>query len=295
MQSDSSKRHYWTKAEDDLLRTRFPQEPTVHLLPALPGRTVGSAKTRAQRLGLRKTRGYQLAYLTENRHHALAVNLGRPAHNRKAPVTKACEVCGTLVARPPSQAKGFRFCSRDCNSEAMRRRTGPEHPLYNQVERVCEWCDEQFFVKPAKVKMGEGRFCSRSCVGSWTTHNMPRVSEVESRFGRALEECNLKPEAQVKLGGWVVDFILEDYRIAVEFDGTYWHSLPKVAARDKRKTATLKGLGYRVIRIPEKMFVEYPLAAVHMVLDAILLNEHDHRESYPGDGGIRFEPTEANR
>lgn len=24
--------------------------------------------------------------------------------------------------------------------------------------------------------------------------------------------------------------------------------------------------------------------------EAILLGEHDHRESYPGDGGIRYEP-----
>jgi len=28
------------------------------------------------------------------------------------------------------------------------------------------------------------------------------------------------------------------------------------------------------------------------VPDAILTNEHDHREQYPGDNGIRFEPLE---
>ena len=39
------------------------------------------------------------------------------------------------------------------------------------VERVCLQCGKLFFTKPAKVRYGEGNFCSRQCAGLW--HKSP--------------------------------------------------------------------------------------------------------------------------
>lgn len=36
----------------------------------------------------------------------------------------------------------------------------------------------------------------------------------------------------------------------------------------------------------------YKCRAFEKIPDKILLNEHDHKEPYPGDNGIRFEPKD---
>ena len=48
----------WTAAEERVLRRRYPHDPTVDLLPALPGRTLTTVYQRANILGLRKTAEY---------------------------------------------------------------------------------------------------------------------------------------------------------------------------------------------------------------------------------------------
>lgn len=48
----------WTPDEDEILRRRYPHEPTVDLVPALPGRTKTSINARAQLLELKKTAEY---------------------------------------------------------------------------------------------------------------------------------------------------------------------------------------------------------------------------------------------
>lgn len=43
---------------------------------------------------------------------------------------------------------------------------------------------------------------------------------------------------------------LPDHRIAVELDGVYWHGLPEMVDRDRRKDADLAARGWTVVRIP---------------------------------------------
>ena len=51
-------RQRWTKAEDRLLRTKYPHMPTADLVALLPGRTLTTVYQRAQRFGLHKTAAY---------------------------------------------------------------------------------------------------------------------------------------------------------------------------------------------------------------------------------------------
>jgi len=48
-----------------------------------------------------------------------------------------------------------------------------------------------------------------------------------------------------------VDVYLSLHKAVIECDGDYWHTLPKVAARDKAKNAYLTKCGYKVFRFWE--------------------------------------------
>jgi len=47
---------------------------------------------------------------------------------------------------------------------------------------------------------------------------------------------------------WVIDFVLPDYDLLVEIDGGY-HDDPEQKAKDAYRDATLRGLGFDVLRV----------------------------------------------
>ena len=47
-----------------------------------------------------------------------------------------------------------------------------------------------------------------------------------------------------------IDFFIPP-NCAIEVDGEYWHSLPKVEKADKRKERTIRLLGFRLFRLKE--------------------------------------------
>lgn len=56
-------------------------------------------------------------------------------------------------------------------------------------------------------------------------------------------------ELEKRLGRWSVDLALPLHNIAVELDGEYWHSLPAMVEKDRRKDEWLDANGWHVIRI----------------------------------------------
>lgn len=111
-----------------------------------------------------------------------------------------------------------------------------------------------------------GSFCSRACLGSYTIQHHSRVSVGEIELGRLLAEAGLRIEPSARIGKWIVDFRVGG--IVVEYDGDYWHSLPDMIHRDKRKDRDLRKRGYDVVRIKEGNFARDPEAAVAAVLEA---------------------------
>lgn len=58
-----------------------------------------------------------------------------------------------------------------------------------------------------------------------------------------------RPETQVEVGIWTVDFLFRDAGVVVEVDGRRWHDTAARRARDARKTADLESLGLVVVRV----------------------------------------------
>lgn len=74
-----------------------------------------------------------------------------------------------------------------------------------------------------------------------------------------LDMLGVQYEAQKPFPGiGIVDFYLPEQRIAVEVDGTYWHSKEATKRSDAKKDLSLKAQGVAAIRVPGTDLGEAP-------------------------------------
>ena len=174
---------------------------------------------------------------------------GNVPGNKGELVKIICEICGTMVERIPSQAVGARYCSKACSDDARRLVTGEGHPLFKVKPIIeCGFCGKAFTVKPSEVKLR--RFCSPTCHGSASIRKQGgRSSSIEETVSKYLTSKNVSHERQVRVAQFLADFRIGN--LIVEVDGTYWHSIPKVKARDIRKNAAVAEAGYAMLRLTE--------------------------------------------
>ena len=62
---------------------------------------------------------------------------------------------------------------------------------------------------------------------------------------------NYVGDGQVIIGGFNPDFLSKNPKWIIELNGDYWHSLPDIIKKDKRKYKTYKKLGYKTLIIWE--------------------------------------------
>lgn len=187
---------------------------------------------------------------------------------RKDKILKHCEVCGKEIWTHPSDATRKRYCSKTCLGKVNGQRQAKA--LYNSQECTCLWCGTSFTKPASAIAAGRGLFCSRECLGAYTVrYKQDRVSRPERAFGELLERSGLRIETQVRVGRFVVDYMLLDAPVAIEFDGTFWHSLESVKERDRRKDQTVRESGLEMVRVPESLYNEDPFEAVQLVVDAV--------------------------
>jgi predicted transcriptional regulator of viral defense system/very-short-patch-repair endonuclease len=91
--------------------------------------------------------------------------------------------------------------------------------------------------------------------------HQPKLAFTKSRLERLLmeicEEENLPlPELNVKLGGWEIDALWRDARLAVELDGYGNHHTPAQLRRDRRKEMAVRGMGLTPVRYSEEQLME---------------------------------------
>lgn len=105
-----------------------------------------------------------------------------------------------------------------------------------------------------------------------------RIHDEPSLTRRELEKLMLdlcdahgieRPEVNVVVDGFEVDFLWRARRLVVETDGLQWHGTPPALERDRRRDERLTVLGYRVVRFTYRRVVDEP-AAVAATLRALL-------------------------
>lgn len=245
-------RSHWTPDEVELLKAKFPVTSLEELQTLFPLHPKSAIYSKANELKLRKTDKYRKQYLAVNRENAIKALHGSTPWNKQEPIQKACETCGNTFEVPLYRKDTARFCSTVCANLWKTTIRGTEHPLYTLMDRTCQWCGKAFKTKPAKVAYGEGLYCSRNCLGSAMSKlQQGRRSTLEIAVEQILTALNEPFETQKQLGPWLVDFYLPDRNLVIECDGKYWHSLPEVAKRDRKKNYWLHKNGYKYLRLGE--------------------------------------------
>ena len=81
-------------------------------------------------------------------------------------------------------------------------------------------------------------------------HHAPTRSELERRFLRLCRRHGLpKPEVNVRVGPYEVDFLWRDRRLIVETDGWETHGTRSAFEADRARDVELKSLRYEVVRV----------------------------------------------
>jgi very-short-patch-repair endonuclease len=74
-------------------------------------------------------------------------------------------------------------------------------------------------------------------------------SEAERRLLALIRAARLpRPETNVRVEGYEVDFLWRPQRLIVEVDGFAYHSSRHAFERDRARDAALQAAGYRVVR-----------------------------------------------
>ena len=79
------------------------------------------------------------------------------------------------------------------------------------------------------------------------------LTSLERQAGDVLEELDIEYVSQYPThSGFIIDFVILDQKIAIEVDGTNWHSSKEAKKRDRFKDYQLGREGWLVIRLKEE-------------------------------------------
>ena len=76
-------------------------------------------------------------------------------------------------------------------------------------------------------------------------------TSIEIIVEEILLNLNVEFVIQKPINGFITDFFIPPLGAVIEADGDYWHSIPKVIERDKRKNTAILSQGYKLLRLTE--------------------------------------------
>jgi very-short-patch-repair endonuclease len=87
----------------------------------------------------------------------------------------------------------------------------------------------------------------------------PKESRLEVKFARLLRSSALpRPQPQIEIGEYRVDYLWPRYKAVCECDGFEWHGSRLQWKRDRRRIAAIEAAGYRVTHVTWDDVTKYP-------------------------------------
>lgn len=146
---------------------------------------------------------------------------------------------------------------------------------YKRKKFACVMCGKEAeydnkFVR--KIEAGTRTpTCSNECSVKFARGFITQErTSIEIAMAEELVRREIEYVEQYNLGDkFRLDFLLPEYGIVIECDGDYWHNLPEVKRRDKRKNAYIKACGYSLYRFWESEINADVEACVDIILAEI--------------------------
>jgi very-short-patch-repair endonuclease/endogenous inhibitor of DNA gyrase (YacG/DUF329 family) len=185
----------------------------------------------------------------------------------KLTIQRKCEQCNKkfTIHTTPSANMPFKYCSKECHNRAMDTR----------YEKECPVCHKVFLAKPCNAKRGGDTYCSRHCK---IKGKEPTLIEVI--IGKVLSSLSVEYIPQYPIGRYVCDYFIPSSQLVIECDGSYWHSIPNVKERDRKKDKHFANRGYNVLRLPEDL-IKNNLAACRSQIIS-------HLKQVPASNGTQY-------
>jgi hypothetical protein len=123
--------------------------------------------------------------------------------------------------------------------------------LPTRVERIDDvelrWKHSCGHIYASNITQRGLRFCPRCSHGS---------SRAERSLGDWLEELGVKVQRRDRTFGFELDLYLPEHQIAIEYDGTYWHSA-RFVSREKslEKLESCSRIGIQLVTIQEHLWI----------------------------------------
>ena len=171
-----------------------------------------------------------------------------------------CKYCNKTVLKTPYKALTLKYCSKECVHASQQKRKN----------RKCLTCGVFFRIPISRIKLGWGKYCSHKCTyisrKKWAPSYFRKLglkglvsqqesigpTSIEKKVYEELKKRGFIFERQKIIGDkFAVDAYIPSLNLVIECDGSYWHSLPSMQLRDKRKDAYLNKCGYELLRLGE--------------------------------------------
>ena len=187
-----------------------------------------------------------------------------------------CPICNLKTTIPKGEYEYPKY-HKECYIKSKLQ--GSSNPNFkgSYHETTCLECNKK--IMKFKSQAGKRPFCSVSCSRKYYTREENRTDAIKAKLvnanvdirkkisaGQAIafkdrtsklekaifnEVKTLYPNAEHSkaIGYYVVDIAID--KLIIEVQGDYWHNIPQVAKRDKRKNKYLSNLGYTIVYIWE--------------------------------------------
>jgi very-short-patch-repair endonuclease len=182
-------------------------------------------------------------------------NSKRP--QRKTGLEKICKNCGKNIYVRKCWILNDNFCNFKCHNE---------YQGINKVEYTCKICGKKFKWSKSRITIANPKYCSQKCVNLDTDfiksraikanivqQNKQGLNKLEIKGGEILKDIGVSFKEQVLMfNKFLVDVLIENKKLIIQWDGVYWHSKPRRKQLDISQDAYFKKCGYNVIRITDE-------------------------------------------
>jgi very-short-patch-repair endonuclease len=188
--------------------------------------------------------------------------------NRMNGLLLKCDSCTKEFYKTKSSINTNNFCSIECYNTFQSK---------NKLKYNCKVCSSEFYWSKSRIKQQQPKYCSIKCrnkclewkensviAGNLKQQNSKSRTKLEILGKSILLELGVDFEEQVLIENkFIVDVLLKNKKIVLQWDGDYWHGYKKNkdgllderqikrVKLDKSQDAYMYKCGYKVLRFWE--------------------------------------------